>query len=236
MRRSLLLAAMKGMLTTRGDSDETVDGLLDSLKRQRNEKLSQKQIKTFELGAVEEKDINIDIPEEWKWVKLIDLCSYIQRGKSPKYSEKKKVPVISQKCVQWEGFSIEKARFVDPDLLDGYGKERFLIDGDLLWNSTGLGTVGRIAVYDKNANMYDVAVADSHVTVIRLMLDFINPMFLYYYFSSPPVQDVIEDKTTGSTKQKELNLDVIKNYPVPLPPKEEQDRIVAKLNVLLPQL
>ena len=132
--------------------------------------------------------------------------------------------------------SIEKARFVDPDLLDGYGKERFLIDGDLLWNSTGLGTVGRIAVYDKNANMYDVAVADSHVTVIRLMLDFINPMFLYYYFSSPPVQDVIEDKTTGSTKQKELNLDVIKNYPVPLPPKEEQDRIVAKLNVLLPQL
>lgn len=236
MRRSLLLAAMKGMLTTRGDSDETVDGLLDSLKRQRNEKLSQKQIKTFELGAVEEKDINIDIPEEWKWVKLIDLCSYIQRGKSPKYSEKKKVPVISQKCVQWEGFSIEKARFVDPDSLVGYGKERFLIDGDLLWNSTGLGTVGRIAVYDKNANMYDVAVADSHVTVIRLMLDFINPMFLYYYFSSPPVQDVIEDKTTGSTKQKELNLDVIKNYPVPLPPKEEQDRIVAKLNVLLPQL
>lgn len=90
MRRSLLLAAMKGMLTTRGDSDETVDGLLDSLKRQRNEKLSQKQIKTFELGAVEEKDINIDIPEEWKWVKLIDLCSYIQRGKSPKYSEKRK--------------------------------------------------------------------------------------------------------------------------------------------------
>lgn len=36
-------------------------------------------------------------------------------------------------------------------------------------------------------------------------------MFLYYYSSSLPVQDVIEDKATGSTKQKELNLDVIKN-------------------------
>lgn len=236
MRRSLLLAAMKGMLTKRGENCETVDELLCSLKKKRNEGLSEKQIKALDLGPVEDKDINIDIPEEWKWVKLIDLCSYIQRGKSPKYSEEKVVPVISQKCVQWEGFSIEKAKFVAPDSLGGYTQERFLIDNDLLWNSTGLGTVGRIAIYNKKANMYNTAVADSHVTVIRTMSEFVNPKFLYYYFANPSVQDIIEDKTTGSTKQKELNLDVIKNYPVPLPTKEEQDWIVEKLDAILPQL
>ena len=54
-------------------------------------------------------------------------------------------------------------------------------------------------------------------------------MFLYSYFSSPEVQTVIEDKADGSTKQKELSTTTVKGYLVPLPPKDEQLRIVDKL-------
>ena len=175
-----------------------------------------------------------DIPDSWEWVRLIDVCEYIQRGKSPKYSPIKKYPVIAQKCNQWSGFSIDKAQFIEPDSLSSYGPERLLQDNDLMWNSTGLGTLGRMAIYKTAANPYELAVADSHVTVIRPMKQFVLPEYLYYYFANPTVQSVIEDQADGTTKQKELATATIKAYLTPIPPLGEQRRILAKLSEVLP--
>ena len=179
-------------------------------------------------------EVPFDIPDSWEWVRLIDVCEYIQRGKSPKYSPIKKYPVVAQKCNQWSGFSIEKAQFIEPDSLSSYGPERLLQDNDLMWNSTGLGTLGRMAIYKTAANPYELAVADSHVTVIRPLKQFVLPEYLYYYFANPTVQSVIEDQADGTTKQKELATATIKAYLTPIPPLEEQRRILAKLSEVLP--
>lgn len=179
-------------------------------------------------------EVPFDIPDSWEWVRLIAICEYIQRGKSPKYSPIKKYPVVAQKCNQWSGFSIEKAQFIEPDSLSSYGPERLLQDNDLMWNSTGLGTLGRMAIYKTAGNPYELAVPDSHVTVIRPLKQFVLPEYLYYYFANPTVQSVIEDQADGTTKQKELATATIKAYLTPIPPLKEQRRILAKLSEVLP--
>ena len=193
----------------------------------------EKMLATGEVKCIDE-EIPFEIPSSWSWARLLNVSIYIQRGKSPKYSPIKKYPVVAQKCNQWAGFSIDKAQFIEPESLSKYAIERILQDEDLMWNSTGLGTLGRMAVYYAKLNPYELAVADSHVTVIRLFKPFVSPLFFYFYFVSPTVQSVIEDKSDGSTKQKELSTTTVCNYLVPIPPRNEQTRIISKVTSLLP--
>jgi type I restriction enzyme S subunit len=95
-----------------------------------------------------------------------------------------------------------------------------------------LGTLGRIAIYKTELNPYELAVADSHVTVIRPLKEFVLSEYLYAYFASYTVQSVIEEKSDGSTKQKELATATVKSYLIPLPPIHEQLRIVSKIKEL----
>ena len=174
------------------------------------------------------------VPDHWHWTRLEQICLYIQRGKSPKYVEKSSTHVVSQKCVQWSGFDLSSARFVEDDSLGSYGRERLLCAGDLLWNSTGTGTAGRVAIYQPGENI--AAVADSHVTVIRLAS--CSPRYLWCVIASPWVQSRIEPShpdslVSGTTQQVELNTNTARALPIPLPPIEEQSRIVAKVDELM---
>jgi type I restriction enzyme S subunit len=167
-----------------------------------------------------------------KWTRetLDEAAEYIQRGKGPRYTDKSDVAVVSQKCVKWSGFDISEARFIDTSSLSGYKEDRFLRSGDLLWNSTGTGTVGRTALFHEVAAVSKV-VADSHVTVIRAPK--ILPRFLWIWSASPGIQAEVLGLTTGSTNQQELNLSTIKGLVIAIPPMEEQKRIVAKVDDLM---
>ncbi len=252
LKKSILQEAVQGKLVAQDPSDEPAEALLERIRAEKQRIIKEGKIKKDKhesvifrrdnshyekLDGVErciDDELPFEIPDSWEWVRLIDICEYIQRGKSPRYSSIKKYPVIAQKCNQWSGFSIEKAQFIEPESITSYGKERFLQDNDLMWNSTGLGTLGRMAVYKSALNPYELAVADSHVTVIRPMKEFISPQYLYYYFSNPTVQSVIEDQADGTTKQKELSATTVRAYLVPLPPYNEQIRIVNQIEAVLP--
>ena len=253
LKNSILLMAVQGKLVPQDPNDEPASVLLERIHAEKERLIKEKKIKREKNPSVIFKgadntpyekigdevrsladEVPFDIPDSWEWVWLIDVCEYIQRGKSPKYSPIKKYPVVAQKCNQWSGFSIEKAQFIEPNSLSSYGPERLLQDNDLMWNSTGLGTLGRMAIYKTAANPYELAVADSHVTVIRPLKQFVLPEYLYYYFANPSVQSVIEDQADGTTKQKELATATIKAYLTPIPPLDEQRRILAKLSEVLP--
>ena len=254
LRNSILQEAIRGRLVPQIESEGTAEELLEEIRAEKQRLFKEDKLKKSAIAnksrifrgddnkyrekkdgmiSLLEDEIPFEIPATWTWVRLDDICTYIQRGKSPKYSLTKKIPVVAQKCNQWSGFQIDKAQFIEPASIDSYGEERKLVDGDLMWNSTGLGTLGRMAIYWERLNPYGIAVADSHVTVIRPIQNKILSEYLFAYLSSYTVQSVIEDKSDGSTKQKELSTSTIKNYLVPLPPYAEQQRIVAKIHKVL---
>ena len=252
LQKSILQEAIQGKLVPQIAEEGTAQELLEHVKAEKQKLVKEGKLKKSALNdsvifhdddnkyyeksgedtICIDDEIPFDIPVNWAWVRLDDICSFIHRGKSPKYSLIKKYPVVAQKCNQWSGFSIEKAKFIEPQRISSYKEEYILQDEDLMWNSTGLGTLGRMAIYYKRLNPYELAVADSHVTVIRPYKQYVVSEYLYYYFASNTVQSVIEDKSDGSTKQKELSTKTVKSYLVPLPPMEEQKRIVVKVEEL----
>jgi len=238
MRAALLQAAIEGKLTQQNAiKDGHTSELLANIETEKQKLIEVGELKRQKsLSPITEEEKPFDIPDNWEWVRLDQLSIYIQRGRSPKYSSIEEIPVISQKCVQWDGFSLELAKFIDPESKDKYQQERFLQDEDLLWNSTGLGTVGRVTRYKEEINKYDIAVADSHVTVVRLLKNYVLPQYVEIFISSPIIQQNIEDICSGSTKQKELATSTVKNTVLPLPPLSEQQRIVELLEQALPEI
>lgn len=233
LRELVLQLAISGRLTARIETDTPVDETLATLEVDRAAYESK-----FKLRATRPQpplDTSaFAIPDHWKWVRLEQLALYIQRGKGPKYAERGAVAVVSQKCVQWSGFDIALARHIDDDSVEAYGKERFLLDGDLLWNSTGTGTAGRVAIVQGVAESQ--AVADSHVTVVRLASA--HHRYVWCVIASPWVQVRIhpahpDSLVSGTTQQVELATSTVRALAVPCPPVEEQARIVAKVQELM---
>lgn len=115
-----------------------------------------------------------DIPATWSAVPLKQRTTLVSRGRSPDYSEDEQgVPIINQACIYWDGIRYDNVKWQRQSTLSGErGRVR---QGDLLMNSTGTGTLGRVAVFDRSEEY----LADSHVTVIRATKEAV-PSFLRY--------------------------------------------------------
>ncbi len=234
LRELVLQLAISGRLIEPGISAKPISESLELAVQQRQKYEKDMELRATRLHTTVGAAPYV-IPAHWQWVPLENLSLYIQRGKGPKYADRGDVLVVSQKCIQWSGFDSKQARFVADDSVSGYGPERFLCAGDLLWNSTGTGTAGRVAIYsDASEKRF---VADSHVTVIRLST-VATPRYVWCVIASPWIQARIQPThpdslVSGTTQQVELATSTARALPIPYPPIEEQTRIVAKVDELM---
>lgn len=154
------------------------------------------------------------------------LCVDIFRGKSPKY-ESSDSYIINQKCVRWHEVDMSFAKPVNKEWLQRMDEDFFTKEGDILINSTGEGTLGRAAVVrgDAIGKLYD-----SHVLLIRLNKNLINPDFFAAVFNSEYGQEQVNNvKSAQSTKQTELGIGNLKKIIFPLPSMNIQNAIVADI-------
>jgi len=228
LRRFILDLAVRGKLVPQDPNDEPAAELLKRIAKEKARLAKAGEIRKEKPLTPIEDDTDFDIPPTWRWTRLGVITSYIQRGKSPKYAAADGSLVVSQKCVQWRGLDLSAAKKVTLESLTDYEDIRFLRDGDLLWNSTGTGTIGRVVrLLDPPENL----VCDSHVTVVRCLE--VDPDYVRTWLRSDHVYARIEDRAAGSTNQVELTAQMAINQVVPLPPLAEQHRIVAKVDELM---
>lgn len=254
LKNSILQWAIQGKLVPQDPNDEPASVLLEKIRAEKARLVKEGKIKKdkkesiiyrgednsyyekFADGKVVciDDEIPFEIPESWSFVRLGVICNYLHRGKTPKYGNQKILPIIAQKCNHWDQLYIDRCLFSDIDYILKYKEEQFLQKGDIIINSTGGGTVGRTGYIDATVfEKFDKFVADSHVTIVRPN-KLVSHRYIYHYLLSPYIQIGIEERCTGSTNQIELRTTTISDYLVPIPPVEEQKRIVEKVESMLP--
>ena len=255
LKKSILQYAIQGKIVKQNLNGEPAEVLINKILEEKRQLMKTKQIKKENLSVIykdttdnqfyekfdDGKIVNItdeipfDIPQNWCWTRLENLTTkQIKRGKSPKYVEKSNVYVFAQKCNQKNGLiTLENAKFLDETTLKKYEDSDYIIEDDIVINSTGNGTLGRIGIIRDKDILLKKVVVDSHVTLIRI-INGIEPNYIFYFLKHN--QRYLESQATGSTNQTELSPEIIKKMLIPLPNTSEQLKITEKVKILLNEI
>lgn len=159
------------------------------------------------------------LPESWHIATIDALSSLVTRGIAPKYDDSSNQIVLNQKCIRHHTIDVSLAR----RHLQKKINEKYISKGDLLINSTGTGTLGRVAQVWFDANNMTV---DSHITIVRPKAPILQSYIGFWGLSH---ESEIEAQHTGSTGQTELPRDRVKAMELPLP----DEYTLSKFNELV---
>jgi len=180
----------------------------------------------FEYGTSKfDKRVNLKkqkkiVSEKFGNKRIGDIALMVKRGKSAKYGTSHIQIIKSGQARGYFEFDFTEKHFVDDDFISD---ERNLIKGDILINSTGVGTAGRVTLFDLDGSF----VVDSHITIVRADREKTEPKYILYALASIGFKN-IEEMATGQSGQVELSLDIIEAISIPLPPVSIQKQIVAE--------
>lgn len=141
-----------------------------------------------------------EAPADWSITTIDSLCSLVTRGITPKYSDDATQIVINQKCIRNHKIDLGESRSHTPATKN----EKWLEYGDIVINSTGQGTLGRVAQVFFSVDNITV---DSHVTIVRPKRRNLNSYLGLWTISK---EDEIESMASGSTGQTELSRERVK--------------------------
>ena len=155
------------------------------------------------------------------------VCQFINRGISPKYLESGGVAVLNQKCVRDHTVNFDLGRRHDASA-KSVTPERLLRAGDVLVNSTGTGTLGRVAQLREDPP--EPTTVDSHVTIVRPAAGLFVPEFFGYALVA--IEEQIKEGGEGCGGQTELSRSKLAEaYKISFPVDfSDQRRIVAILD------
>ena len=160
---------------------------------------------------------------DWVEKSLADICNLIKRGVTPKYSDEG-ILVINQRCIRDQRISLDAARRHDLNLRK-ISDEKFLLIGDVLINSTGVGTLGRVAQVN---NLSEKTTVDTHVTIARLGL--LSEIDINFFGCVMKYKEpVFEAMGEGSTGQTELSRHLVGDVLVRYPKSKNEQKAIAHI-------
>jgi len=175
---------------------------------------------------MKEQQEKYNLPESWIWTTLENICYKITDGShNPPPKQDKGIPMLSARNIENYAINFDKdVRYINEDAYKNEVQRTNIQKGDILL--TIVGTIGRVTVVEQTTKF-----------AIQRSVALLNPIIIYskylmYYISSPFCQKILIDNATG-TAQKGIYLTTLKRITIPLPPIQEQEKIVLKLEEIL---
>ena len=238
LKASILQYAMEGKLVKQDSNDEPASILLEKIKAEKEKLVKEGKIKkSKKLHAIEEDEKPFDIPDSWEWVRLEGLATFINgfAYKSKNYVKISKNQVIRLGNVKNNRLLVSaKPVYIDDEYAESTSQYRIL-DNDILFTMTGTRKKRdyffTLIVKQKDLNSNRMFL-NQRVGCLRYIL--CDPDWLNYILKSPLILDEVFENETGTANQGNIGSTKTMGILIPLPPLEEQKRIVAKIEKLMP--
>ncbi len=235
LRKSILQQAIQGRLTERDPADEPASELLKRIRAEKEKLIKEGKIKKEKpLPPITEDEIPFEIPENWEWVRLSQIITGTDAGKSPQCEERpcnrNEYGVIKTTAIQ-NGFFLPNENKVLPQSFQ-IQDNQFLHQGDLLITRAGpKNRTGIMCVVD---SYVDNLILSDKTVRIMYMQGMINPYYVMMALNCPKVYYYVTKAMTGMAEsQVNISQSKMKEFILPLPPLAEQERIVDRVNELL---
>lgn len=234
LRNSILMMAVQGKLVEQNPHDEPAVVLLEKIRAEKEELIKQKKIKKEKsLPEITDEEKLFDLPAGWEWVRLGELASKIGAGSTPTGGRaiygNSGIKFIRSQNVYNDGLRMDDIAFISEEI-NNKKRGSIVFPQDILLNITG-GSIGRCALVPDD---FDIGNVNQHVLIVRLIEKEFRE-YIHLYLISPYIQKMIMDEQVGVSREG-LSATKTTNFLVALPPIAEQQRIVAKLEELMPKI
>lgn len=227
MQKSILQYAIQGKLVEQRKEEGTAEELYKQIQEEKKKLIKEGKIKQGKpLPEIKEEEIPFDIPESWEWVKLGNIVSILGDGihGTPVYDEKGNYYFIN-------GNNLKNGEILLKDNTKKVSKEQFdkhkrLLNGSSVFVSIN-GTIGNVAFFRG-----EKIVLGKSACYFNLINEYFK-YYIYWVIKSKYFADYANKSATGSTI-KNVSLAAMKDFLIPLPPFEEQKRIVDQIEKMLP--
>ena len=249
LKKSILQEAVQGKLVPQDQSDEPAEALLERIRTEKQRLIKEGKIKKdkhesvifrrdnshYEKRGSKEENINdiipFELPDSWEWIRLSAILTSTDAGKSPQCENRPRTigewGVIKTTAIQDGYFLAEENKGLP---LDFNLQESMVVHhGDLLITRAGpRNRTGVICVVDGEPE--NLILSDKTVRLSYLR-NFVNPHYVMTALSSPAMQYFVVDAMTGmASSQVNISQEKMKTFLLPLPPLNEQQRIVDEVS------
>ena len=229
LRKSILQAAIQGKLTEQLPTDGDARELLEKIRAEKQRLIKEKKIKKESpLPAISDDEIPFDIPDNWCWVHLGDICTNFQYGTSKKSSISGLMPVLRMGNLKNGYIDYQNLVYTS----DEYDIKQYNLQfDDLLFNRTNSSDlVGKTSIY-KGELPAIYAGYLIRITPIMTNSDYINMVMQSSYY-----KEFCYEVQSRGVSQCNINAEKIRKFLIPFPPLDEQLRIVEKVDELMTEL
>lgn len=223
LRSRILDLAIQGKLTEQLPSDGTAEELYQQIQAEKQALIKEGKIKKEKpLPEISDDEIPFDIPNNWKWVKLKNICTKIVDGdhNPPKGVDyETDYMMLSAQNINNNQLNFDRVRYLSEEVFCQENERTNLEKGDILL--TIVGTIGRSCVFDIDGNFC----FQRSVSVLKTL---VYNKYLKYAFDISYIQKYMNDNATGAA-QLGFYLNKLDKLFIPLPPLAEQKRIVERV-------